>query len=104
MHYGFSSAQIASCSSCGSVSITLAPNRTRNVLSKAVTKTEHVALSYRRPDVERSVLEGEEERVRQRALRAQQRALRKQNRAQQAARLALAQSSQVGRNRRPGYC
>jgi hypothetical protein len=61
-----------------------------------------MALFYRWPDVERSVLEGEEERVRQRALRAKQRALRKQNRAQQAARLALAQSSQVGRNRRPG--
>jgi hypothetical protein len=92
-------------SSEGSGSTTLDPNRTRNVLFKALAQTENAPLFlHRRPDVERSVLEGEEERVRQRALRAQQRAQRKQNRAQRAARLALAQSSQVGRNGGRCYC
>jgi hypothetical protein len=95
MHYNSGSAEAKVAVPEGSGSTTL------DVLSKAVAQTEHMALFYRRPDVERSVVEGEEERVRQRALRAHQRALRKQNRAQQAARLALAQSSQVGRNKRP---
>jgi hypothetical protein len=42
------------------------------------------------------VVEEEEERERQLVLRARQRQLRRRNKAQQAARLALAQCSQVG--------
>jgi hypothetical protein len=96
MHCGSGSAEAKSCGYCDFGSTTLD-------LNKAVAQTDNANPLYRRPDVERSVVEGEEERVRQRALRAHQRALRKQNRAQQAARLALAQSSQVGRNRRPRW-